>query len=398
MKIGVDATCWGNRRGFGRFTRELLSALLEIDQSNDYLFFVDRDSTDAEQLPARSTKVLVNTRLSQIEAASADSSRSLRDLWAMTDAVRRHRMDAFFFPAVYSFFPILNRTKLVVTLHDVIADHNPDLVFPNLKSKLFWKLKQRVAVHQADVVATVSEYSRRQIANYYDIEESQIRVISEGARADFRVLEAGNETAETLKRYGLGATDAFLLYVGGISPHKNLTRLVQAFETIARESPDIKLVLVGDFKDDPFFSAYPELKSIVAKLGLEARVIFTGFIPDLELARFYNAATLLVFPSLEEGFGLPAIEAMSCGTPVAASNCSSLPEVLGDAGCFFDPLDTENIAGTVLSILQNDDVRRTMREKGLKRAERFLWKNAASDLLAVFNELVADAPRGRNGS
>lgn len=398
MKIGVDATCWGNRRGFGRFTRELLSALLEIDQSNDYLFFVDRDSTEAEQLPARSTKVLVNTRLSQIEAASADSSRSLRDLWAMTDAVRRHRMDAFFFPAVYSFFPILNRTKLVVTLHDVIADHNPDLVFPNLKSKLFWKLKQRVAVHQADVVATVSEYSRRQIANYYDIEESQIRVISEGARADFRVLEAGNETAETLKRYGLGATDAFLLYVGGISPHKNLTRLVQAFETIARESPDIKLVLVGDFKDDPFFSAYPELKSIVAKLGLEARVIFTGFIPDLELARFYNAATLLVFPSLEEGFGLPAIEAMSCGTPVAASNCSSLPEVLGDAGCFFDPLDTENIAGTVLSILQNDDVRRTMREKGLKRAERFLWKNAASDLLAVFNELVADAPRGRNGS
>jgi len=307
-------------------------------------------------------------------------------------------MDAFFFPAVYSFFPILNRTKLVVTLHDVIADHNPDLVFPNLKSKLFWKLKQRVAVHQADVVATVSEYSRRQIANYYDIEESQIRVISEGARADFRVLEAGNETAETLKRYGLGETDAFLLYVGGISPHKNLTRLVQAFETIARESPDIKLVLVGDFKDDPFFSAYPELKSIVAKLGLEARVIFTGFIPDLELARFYNAATLLVFPSLEEGFGLPAIEAMSCGTPVAASNCSSLPEVLGDAGCFFDPLDTENIAGTVLSILQNDDVRRTMREKGLKRAERFLWKNAASDLLAVFNELVADAPRGRNGS
>lgn len=398
MKIGVDATCWGNRRGFGRFTRELLSALLEIDQSNDYLFFVDRDSTEAEQLPARSTKVLVNTRLSQIEAASADSSRSLRDLWAMTDAVRRHRMDAFFFPAVYSFFPILNRTKLVVTLHDVIADHNPDLVFPNLKSKLFWKLKQRVAVHQADVVATVSEYSRRQIANYYDIEESQIRVISEGARADFRVLEAGNETAETLKRYGLGETDAFLLYVGGISPHKNLTRLVQAFETIARESPDIKLVLVGDFKDDPFFSAYPELKSIVAKLGLEARVIFTGFIPDLELARFYNAATLLVFPSLEEGFGLPAIEAMSCGTPVAASNCSSLPEVLGDAGCFFDPLDTENIAGTVLSILQNDDVRRTMREKGLKRAERFLWKNAASDLLAVFNELVADAPRGRNGS
>ncbi len=398
MKIGVDATCWGNRRGFGRFTRELLSALLEIDQSNDYLFFVDRDSTDAEQLPTRSTKVLVNTRLSQIEAASADSSRSVRDLWAMTDAVRRHRMDAFFFPAVYSFFPILNRTKLVVTLHDVIADHNPDLVFPNLKSKLFWKLKQRVAVHQADVVATVSEYSRRQIANYYDIEESQIRVISEGARADFRVLEAGNETAETLKRYGLGETDAFLLYVGGISPHKNLTRLVQAFETIARESPDIKLVLVGDFKDDPFFSAYPELKSIVAKLGLEARVIFTGFIPDLELARFYNAATLLVFPSLEEGFGLPAIEAMSCGTPVAASNCSSLPEVLGDAGCFFDPLDTENIAGTVLSILQNDDVRRTMREKGLKRAERFLWKNAASDLLAVFNELVADAPRGRNGS
>lgn len=388
MKIGVDATCWGNKRGFGRFTRELLEALLEIDQTNEYLFFIDGETADTETIPARVEKIVANTAVSQLAAASAESSRSLSDLWAMSRAVLRRRPDVFFFPAVYSYFPVFNRTKIVLTVHDVIADHHPELIFPNAKAKLFWKLKQNIALRQADLIATVSEFSKKQIVEYFKLPESRLRLITEGARPVFKVLERTAATDQTLARFGLRSDERFLLYVGGISPHKNLATLIDAFDKLAKTDPQIRLVLVGDYQDDPFFSAYPSLKKQVGELNLENRVIFTGFIPDEELAHLYNRAALLVFPSLEEGFGLPAIEAMSCGTPVAASNCSSLPEVLGDAGRFFDPRRAAEIATVIERILRDETERAAMREQGLARAEQFKWKKAAEDTLAIFNELV----------
>ncbi len=388
MKIGIDATCWGNKRGFGRFTRELLEAILEIDQTNEYLFFIDGATDESEKIPSQVQKIVVKTKVSPMKAASADSSRSLIDLSAMTRAVWKNQVDVFFFPAVYSYFPIFNRTKIIVTLHDIIADRHSDLIFPNKKSKLFWKLKQNIAIRQADLIATVSEYSKQQIIEYFKLPESRLRVISEGARPVFKVLEKNEETEKVLARHELKLDEKFLLYVGGISPHKNLATLITAFEQISRDQKDVKLVLVGDYKDDPFFSAYPSLKKQVSEIGLEDRVIFTGFISDEDLAQLYNTAALLVFPSLEEGFGLPAIEAMSCGTPVAASNCSSLPEVLGEAGRFFDPRDAENMAQMIGQILADAELQEKMRSTGLKQAEQFMWKKAAQQALVIFNEIV----------
>jgi len=391
MKIGVDATCWGNKRGFGRFTRELLEAVLKIDRSNEYLFFIDGDTQETASIPPQVKKIVADTAVSQLRAASADGSRSPSDILKMSRAVWREKIDLFFFPAVYSYFPIFNRrTKIILTVHDVIADHHPELIFPNAKARIFWKLKQNIAVRQADLIATVSEYSKKQIAEYFKLPDTRLRIISEGARPVFRVLESSEETGETLARYGLKPDERFLLYVGGISPHKNLSTLVTAFEKLSTVQTDVKLVLVGDYKDDPFFSAYPSLKKQVAESNLENRVIFTGFIPDEDLAHLYNTAELLVFPSLEEGFGLPAIEAMSCGTPVAASDCSSLPEVLGAAGRFFDPRDAVQMAETVGRILNDERERRAMREAGLKRAEQFMWKKAAEETLAIFNELAPE--------
>ena len=390
MKIGVDAACWGNKRGFGRFTRELLENLLEIDETNEYLFFIDSDTADGETIPARATKIVVQTDASPIKAASADGRRSLKDLWAMSRQVLRHKVDVFFFPAVYSYFPVLNRTKIIVTIHDVIADNNPELIFPNSKSKFFWKLKQNAAVLQSDLILTVSDYSKQQIGDYFNLPNSRLRVINEGARSVFKVLP--NDTAgNALSSFGIKSNEKFLLYVGGISPHKNLSVLINAFKQICDDSrfSDVKLVLVGDYKDDPFFSAYPSLKKQVAELGLDDKVIFTGFISDEDLVRFYNAATLLVFPSLEEGFGLPALEAMACGTPVAASNCSSLPEVIGEAGRFFDPRDEQNMADVITEILKDDSLIDEMKKNSLKRAREFSWQKAAKDTLAIFGEVAA---------
>ena len=390
MRIGVDASCWGNKRGFGRFTRELLTALLELDQKNEYLFFVDRQLHDSVDFPKRVKKIAVETRVSPIEAASADGQRSLRDIWAMSHGVWAHKIDIFFFPAVYTYFPILNRTKVVVTLHDMIADRNTKLIFPNVRSKIFWKMKQNAAVRQADRIATVSEYSKQQIMQYFDLPESRMGIISEAALPSFRVLPMTNGALYTLARHGLSLNERFLLYVGGISPHKNLNTLIDAFGQIATSSDygDLKLILVGDYKDDPFFSSYPFLMQQVAELGLEKRVVFTGFVSDHDLAYLYNAAAMVVLPSFEEGFGLPAVEAMACGTPVVASSRGSLPEVLGMAGAFFDPTNTEDMAMTILKVLTDDSCREQMRQNGLARAGTFMWSKAAKDAMAIFSELA----------
>lgn len=389
MRIGVDACCWSNKRGFGRFTRELLDAILAIDESNEYLFFVDSQASDLDNIPARVKTIVAKTEFSQVKAAAADGRRSVSDLWAMSREVFKHKIDVFFFPAVYSYFPIFNRAKIVLTLHDVIADHHPELIFPNTKSKIFWKLKQKVAIRQADLVATVSEYSKREIIDYFGLPESKLRIISEAARPVFRVVPTNNGFCDALAKYQLSSEEPFLLYVGGISPHKNLNTLINAFKRIvdAKTSEPLKLVLVGDYKDDPFFSAYPALQAQVGELGLRDRVVFTGFVPDEELVYLYNAAALLVFPSLEEGFGLPAIEAMACGTPVAASRAGSLPEVLGSAGRFFDPASSEEMADVIANVLFDEAERHRMKTDGLARSEQFKWKRAAEDTLSIFDEL-----------
>lgn len=384
MKIGIDASCWSNKRGFGRFTRELLEALIIEDSKNEYLFFVDRETAETDEFPVKVKKIVANTEFSPTQAASAESSRSAKDLWAMSREVLKHKIDIFFSPAVYSYFPIFNRTKIIVTLHDVIADHHPELIFPNKKSHLFWRLKQNIAIRQASLILTVSENAKEQIIEYFNLPESRLRVITEAARSVFTILPHDEKMNEALQRHHLKKDEKFLLYVGGISPHKNLNTLIDAFQRL----DGVKLVLVGDYKDDPFFSAYPALKKQVEELGLTEKIFFAGFVEDIDLAYLYNAATLVVLPSLEEGFGLPAVEAMACGTPVAASNRGSLPEVLGDAGVFFEPLDVENMADVIKQILNDNARRKEMSRTGLNRSKQFMWKKAATDLLAIFDELA----------
>lgn len=391
MRIGVDACCWFNRRGFGRFTRELLEAVVATDKENEYVFFVDRDTAERDGIPETVTTIVAETGASPMEAASAEGRRSLKDLWALSRQVLKHDLDLFFFPAVYSYFPIFNRTKIIVTLHDVIADHHPELIFPNKKLQLFWKMKQNLAIRQANLILTVSNHSKQQIVEYFGLPESRVKVISEAARPVFSVLPQSEGMDDVLHRYGLGAGTRFLLYVGGISPHKNLKILVKAYHQLISEEKfsDVKLILVGDYQNDSFYSDYPALKNLVDQLHLEEKVIFTGYIEDQELAYLYNSASMLVFPSLEEGFGLPAIEAMACGTPVAASNRGSLPEIVGEAGRFFDPAKPAAIADVLRQLLGDKPLREEMGRMGLIRAKQFMWDRAAKETLAIFDEVVS---------
>ena len=390
MKIGVDACCWLNKRGFGRFTRELLCALVALDQKNDYIFFVDQDTATKSTFPANVEVSIAPTQISPIEAASAEGRRSLQDLWALTRQVRRYSLDLFFFPAVYSYFPILNKTKVVLTIHDMIPELHPTEVFPNRRLRFFWQLKQWIALRQTDTVLTVSEHSKRQISEICHICPSQIGVVPEAPGEEFLLLSEDSRTSSLLGRYAIEEGQRFILYVGGISPHKNLGGLVQAFSYL-KEDPvnkNVILLLVGDYKGDSFFSDYGRLQQQIQESGLTNQVIFTGFIPDAELAVLYNASSLLVFPSFLEGFGLPAIEAMACGTPVAASRTGSLPEVLGEAGEFFDPYNPQDIQRVIQKVLSHSDLAQRMREQGLTRVKNYSWDIAARETLSVFQQTV----------
>lgn len=390
MRIGVDACCWSNRRGFGRYTRELLKALISQDNINEYLFFVDKDMAIDIDFPQNVNTVFVPTHISPTKAASSSGRRSLRDIWAMSWEVMKHNIDIFFFPAVYSYFPIFNRTRIIVTVHDTIADLLPTLVFPNRKLNMFWKMKQYLAIRQAQVILTVSEYSKHQIIKNLNISKSRVRLISEAPSKVFRPLTHNRKMTEALGRYQLNPEQRFLLYVGGVSPHKNLENLIEAYYTLIHCSgySDIKLIIIGDYENDSFYSCYPVLKQRIEQLNLEKMVAFTGFIPDRELVYFYNAASLLVLPSLLEGFGLPAIEAMACNTPVAASNTGSLPEIIGEAGCFFNPHSPSDMFNVIQNILSNDTLSAKMRERGLDRAKKFSWQKASREMLSLFNDLI----------
>ena len=186
MRIGIDACCWSNKRGFGRFTRELLNALIAIEDGNDYFFFLDKDTASSNVFSERVHLVSAPTRVSPTEAASANGRRSLKDLWVMSREAWKHDLDLFFFPAVYSYYPILNRTKIVVTIHDMIPKLHPQKVFPNKKLRIFWTLKEYFAVRQADLILTVSENSKQEITKFYNFPASRICTISEGPKTVFQ--------------------------------------------------------------------------------------------------------------------------------------------------------------------------------------------------------------------
>jgi glycosyltransferase involved in cell wall biosynthesis len=275
---------------------------------------------------------------------------------------------------------------MVVTFHDAIAEEHPGLIFPGWRSRMLWGLKTRLALAQADRLLTVSESARRQVARAFGLPEEDIAVTHEGPSVDFRVLEEPTTVRAVLERHRLPEDKPLLVYVGGLSPHKNLDGLLRAFANLGTRSAH--LVLVGDYEGDAFFGCYEELRLLVARLSLKERVTFTGFVSNTDLVAILNGATALVLPSFSEGFGLPVVEAMACGLPVAASSAGSLPEVVGDAGLLFDPHDQAAMIATLDRLLGEERLRLDLRRRGLERARSLSWRSSAERVLALLEEVA----------
>jgi len=376
LHVGIDATTWWNDRGFGRFTRELVKALLVPDSAFRYTLVVDRES--AGELPSGVRVASIATQRSLTEAAVQDGARSPLDMLAMSRLVRRERFDLVFFPAVYSYFPLLARVPCVVAFHDTIAERYPELVFPTRRNKLFWDIKVAIAKRQATRIMTVSRASAEDLERILHIPRKRIDVITEGPDPIFRKLDDPAAAQSVRARLGIDATDTLLVYVGGLSPHKNLLGLLRAMPSVLAQRPDVRLAIVGDTSGKGFYDNVAELKRFVnAHPQLQARVLFTGYVSDQDLVQLYNTAAALVLPSLWEGFGLPAVEAMACGLPVLASRRGSLPEVIADTGLLFEPDDPADISRNILNMLNEPGLCARLSGLAVERAKGFSWERGA---------------------
>lgn len=369
-EIGIDGGSWSNRRGYGRFLRELLPEVVALRPDWRFTVFLDQPQSDTIDAPnlkwlaARTTKPVA-------EAASADGYRSPVDLLRMGQAVHRVKLDLLFFPTVFSYFPVARRIPMIVGIHDTMADRFPQWAFDGKKNELLWRAKVKMALAQATRIMTVSEYSKRTIADLFQTRPEEIAVVPEAAASVFRPLGLEREP--------------FLLAVGGISPNKNLDLLIRILPALRKVRPELRLVLVGDYTKDAFRSCYQGLRALVDATQTAAAVDFAGFVPDAELVKLYNRCEAFVMPSLEEGFGLPLVEAMACGCACVVARGHSLQEVGGDAVITADP---RNDAAWV-DALTNEARYPALRARAVERAQHFTWRRGAEALVQLFEETLA---------
>jgi len=386
MRIAIDATSALNLRGYGRFTRQLLETLVARNGQDEFVFLVDQTPGE-DDLPHGCEIINAKPSRTVVESAVSGSRRSLADMFAFTKATRRCKPDVFFCPTIYSYFPLPLRLRSVVCFHDTIAEDFPELIFDRALERRAWQAKVWLALRQATRIMTVSESSRLSLMQQFDLKGSQIDVVTEGPSPLFTEIVSPAACQAALEDLGLGS-QPYLLFVGGISPHKNLSTLLDAMDLVL-ENHDVQLVMVGDPLASGFLANCSELQAkIDASESLKSHCTFTGFVPDATLVALYSRAQALMFPSLGEGFGLPAVEAMSQGVPVLASSAGSLQEIVGDAGLYYPPLDAAEMARKINTFLSDPTLQSTLRERALKRVKRFTWERAADLAMESLNRAV----------
>lgn len=368
MHIGIDARFYGPfGKGLGRYVQKLIEHLERLPHDHRFTIFLRQENWDAYQ-----------PRDERFVKCLADFPwYSLREQTHLPGLLRRAGCDRVHFP--HYNVPLLYRRPFFVTIHDLIVSRYPTVRASTLNPLVYWakhlayQFVIRSAIQRAHAILTVSEYSKRILQENYRIPANRITVTYEAAEALAR-----NVSPNLSDRFRLSVP--YLLYVGNAYPHKNLEGLVRAFAILQQQmTSPIHLVLVG--KKDYF---YERVHALVAKSGLSDLVHFPGYVTDEELAALYRHAQLYVFPSFEEGFGLPPLEAMQASVPVASSDRSCLPEVLGNAAEYFDPSRPDMIAQSLRALLENEPRRRELIRLGHERVSRFRWEDLARKTLDVY--------------
>ncbi|HOU22922.1 MAG: D-inositol 3-phosphate glycosyltransferase [Chloroflexi bacterium ADurb.Bin180] len=371
MRIGIDARLVFYRQaGISQYTVRLLEELAQVDPAVQYVVLQSRkDQTrlaDRPNLLRRSLWTPPHHRAEQLllplELATLD-------------------LDVLHSP---DFIPPFRRNcKSVITIHDLNFLMYPHFLTPE-SARYYGQIDQ--AVRSCDHIIAVSECTKRDVIRLTGAQENKITVVYEAAHPLYRPLNDPAFSAEVKRRNGLERD--FVLFVSTIEPRKNVPTLLMAFRQLLDDyRPEVDLVLGGEKG-----WLFEEVFALVDKLQLKDRVRFVGKVTPEDLLGLYNAAKILVHPAFYEGFGLPPLEAMACGTPVVVSNTSSLPEVVGDAALLVDPSDVEGLTVAMWRVLSDATLRKKMIDKGLKRARQFSWRKAAEETLEVYRRLAGERP------
>ncbi len=390
LRIGVDTTCWANARGYGRFTRELLRHLVETASDHRWVLFLDDASAESCDLRGpRVERRVVPLGRPPTEAASADGYRGPLDLLRMTRAVAAEALDVFFFPSVYTYFPLPLDLPAVVTVHDAIAERFPDLTFALPRARAFWNAKVSLALRQATRVLTVSEFSRSDLTRHLGIDGRTIDVTQEGAAAAYQPACPDSIRAAS-ERLGLPPGEQWFTYVGGFNPHKHVDVLVRAHGRLCAEvSRPPHLLLVGTRDSDVFHGAGRTIDQAIEEAGSAKWVHWTGFVPDEELSRLHSGALAVVLPSACEGFGLPAVEAAACRCPVIATTQSPLPNLLEGGGFFVEPGMPDPIRRAMRALYDDPELRDRLASVAFQRATALSWSEGARRALASLERAAA---------
>ena len=271
----------------------------------------------------------------------------------------------------------LYTSPIVVTIHDLIPYILPETVGRGYLERFLRDMP--LIVRNSKVILTVSEYSKRDIIKFFPfVNEEKIFVTPLAANKSYKPLNKINCIEYIKNKYSIDSP--FILYIGGFSTRKNVKELIIAFNKIQKSlKKDYKLVLCGSIRDEGV-----KLQNLCKELLIDDKIIFTGFVPDDELPLFYNAAEVFVYPSLYEGFGLPPLEAMSCATPVITSNLTSIPEVTNDCAILINPFDNDELASSILNLLNSKSLLQEYAEKGYNNSLNFTWQNTAINTLKAY--------------
>ena len=381
MHIGIDARSMiKSRSGIGQSTYYLTKHLLDIDAENDYHLFYHKE-IDADWIAPDSVQ------LHRVRTGNITLGLDPRERWEqimLPLSLLRHRVDVYH--AIQQVGPLWAPAPVIVTVFDVAF-----LVFPETKTPedaSYWSTWVRRSVRRAERVIATSEATKRDLVNLCGTPPERIVTIPLGVDPRFRPAEDAEQARQICSRYG--AISPFVLYVGNIEPRKNLVRLVAAYHRLKGRYKDLpKLVICGEkgwLYDDVFRT--------VEELNLQEDVLFIGYVSHYELMCLYTEAQALLYPSLYEGFGLPILEAMACGTPVVTSNVSSMPEVAGDAAILVDPYSEAEIADAIEAVLTDATLHARLINRGFAQAKRFTWTDVARRTLDVYRE-VATGKRHR---
>jgi glycosyltransferase involved in cell wall biosynthesis len=367
LHIAIDAHSVGTGlAGNETYVTNLIEALAEIDTTNRYTLYVTKPSA-VERFAGRWSHVSVRQTLPHAPV--------IRIPVTLPSELRRRPVDLLH---VQYTAPPFAPCPVVATIHDLSFEHLPATF--KRRSWMQMRLTVRRTVRAAAHVIASSEYTRRDIVETYRIAEERTSVVPLAAAPRFAPVRDEKELRRVRQAYGI--TSDYILAVGSIQPRKNLTRLIEAYAGLRRQRAHDKLpplVIAGKRA-----WLFEETLRAVERCGVGDAVKFTGYVPEADLPALYSGARCFVYPSFFEGFGLPPLEAMRCGTPIVAGDRTSLPEVVGDAGLLVNPFDTEAIAAAITRLIDDQNLRTTLSERGLARARQFDWRETARLTLEVY--------------